>query len=117
MFARREYHLLRSNFKMLKNIAWLKSGSNSLFKRSSRFFSSYEDVEDDFEECREVQDDQDSADAFPVMNLIPEELLRDLAEKKRMRKLEVEENKKKISLAGVFPEIIFDANLGEEALN
>ena len=51
------------------------------------------------------------------MNLIPEELLRDLAEKKRMRKLEVEENKKKISLAGVFPEIIFDANLGEEALN
>eukprot|EP00345_Euplotes_harpa_P003672 CAMPEP_0168330764 /NCGR_PEP_ID=MMETSP0213-20121227/7933_1 /TAXON_ID=151035 /ORGANISM="Euplotes harpa, Strain FSP1.4" /LENGTH=84 /DNA_ID=CAMNT_0008334413 /DNA_START=391 /DNA_END=646 /DNA_ORIENTATION=+ len=56
-------------------------------------------------------ENNEAAEAFPYNNLVPEDLLRDLAEKKRMKKLELKNPKKEISLSGVFPEIIVDTLL------
>ena len=97
MFVRREYQLLSKNSMLLRNFVTLKKSNGGLLRRATRFFSTFEEAE---------EDSQNSADAFPMMNLVPEELLRDLTEKKRMKKIEADQPKKEISLTGIFPEII-----------
>ena len=68
-------------------------------KRQVLFLSNLEEIK---------QKDQECAEAFPFTSLIPQELLRDLSEKKRMDKLKKNEHKTKITLSGVFPEIVED---------
>ena len=48
------------------------------------------------------------AEAFPINSIIPEDLLREIVQKKRMRKLEENEAQPSQILTGVFPEIVFD---------
>ena len=108
MFARREYQLFRKSSSFIRSFTLTNKNNISLFNRATRFFSTFEETEGDI---------KDWADAFPIMNLIPEELLRDLTEKKRMKKLEIEQPKKEISLNGIFPEVIIDSEFGGEVLN
>ncbi|CAI2381967.1 unnamed protein product [Moneuplotes crassus] len=52
----------------------------------------------------------DCAEAFPMHSIIPEDLIRDLVQKKRMLKLSEQDIKPNVTLDGVFPEIIFEEN-------
>ena len=60
--------------------------------------------------------ENDCAEVFPYQNLVPQELMLDLAQKKRMKKLEKSDNQVRASLEGVFPEIVLDQNHEEETI-
>ena len=82
---------------------------SGIFTQNKRYFSG---VEDHFEEP-----EADCADAFPLHVIVPEDLLLDLIQKKRMKKLEINDVKKQVSLEGVFPEVINEQIFEEETLN
>ena len=58
----------------------------------------------------------DWAEAFPINSIVPEDLLRDIVSRKRMRKLQEMDIKPKATLEGIFPEIVFEKRIKEETI-
>ena len=100
MLGKKQYLTLFKHRTLFNKLIIRKNHSNNLLNRQVWYLSNLEEIE---------AKDEDSADAFPMNSLIPEDLLRDLSEKKRMRKLEPTKQKQMISFSGIFPELVIDS--------
>ncbi|CAI2381750.1 unnamed protein product [Moneuplotes crassus] len=101
MFARGQYVVKTA----MGNVGAYRRISRGVFMNSSlmRAFSSLSKPTN-----ASYDSSLDCADAFPMHSIIPEDLVRELVQKKRMKKLSENDTKSEANLAGIFPEIVFD---------